>query len=43
VVVAAAKASTVDFGGEAIVKGFVLQSGASSAREVVIGGIDFVD
>jgi hypothetical protein len=36
-------ALTVDFGGGAIVKGYVLQSGASSAREVVVGGIDFVD
>jgi hypothetical protein len=43
VVVAAGKASKVDFGGEAIVKGSVLQSGASSARDAVVGGADFVD
>jgi hypothetical protein len=26
-----------------LVKGSILQSGASSAREVVVGGVDFVD
>jgi len=43
VFVAAGKASRVDFGGEAIVKGSVLQSGACSVRDVVVGGVDFVD